>query len=244
MMFHPSNSTSHVMFLSEECPLRDRIHFLNDLVASEEYLETYKRVKQELKDEGVELYQDEAIYLEEICLGWSITYRENIKVIYDYIEKLKSCDSDFADFARKEILIIQATREAIMRDGLAKAIDEEQILLDTEILPASSDAAGEWQTTGLEKLFGRDFVRDYRRYVKRDYARASEEEALKEAFEADYVKIDDTDSIELGSRKASKNKEQQPAYAMSEGKSSTLRWIIRALILGGVIGLLVWYLSK
>ena len=138
--FHPRHSMSHKMFLSKECRLSDRIHFLNDLVASEEYLETYNRVKQELKDEGVELYQDEAMYLGDLCLGSSITFGGDIKTLYDYIEKLKSIDADFVAFAEKEIILIQATMEVFMRDEIAQAINEEQLITEAEKVADFKDA--------------------------------------------------------------------------------------------------------
>ena len=131
---------SHEMFLSKECRLSDRIHFLNNLVTSEEYLEIYNRIKQELKDEGVVLYKDEAKYLDDYYLGRSETSGEDIKDIYDYIEKLKSIDSDFAAFVEKETILIQATMEVFMHDEIAQAINEEQLITEVEKVADLTDA--------------------------------------------------------------------------------------------------------
>ena len=140
MLFTPEYPACHKTFLSSYCRLSDRILFLNGLVASEEYLETYNRVKQELKDEGVALYQDEAEYLDDYYLGRSETSGEDIKDIYDYIEKLKSIDSDFAAFVEKETILIQATMEVFMRDEIAKAINEEQLITEAENVADFTDA--------------------------------------------------------------------------------------------------------
>ena len=140
MLFTPEYPACHKTFLSSYCRLSDRIFFLNGLVTSEEYLETYNRVKQELKDEGVALYQDEAEYLDDYYLGRSETSGEDIKDIYDYIEKLKSIDSDFAAFVEKEIILIQATMEVFMRDEIAKAINEEQLITEAENVADFTDA--------------------------------------------------------------------------------------------------------
>lgn len=146
MMFHPSSPDCHIMFLAGEHHLSTRIQFLNDLIASEEYLEIYNRVKQDLKDKGVALYHDEAMYLADLCLGKAKTSREDIYAIHyymeklKYIEKLKSIDPDFAAFAEKEIILIQATMEVFMRDEIAKAINEEQLITEAENVADFTDA--------------------------------------------------------------------------------------------------------
>ena len=134
------------MFLAGEHHLSTRIQFLNDLIASEEYLEIYNRVKQDLKDKGVALYHDEAMYLADLCLGREKTSREDIYAIHynmeklKYIEKLKSIDPDFAAFVEKEIILIQATMEVFMRDEIAKAINEEQLITEAENVADFTDA--------------------------------------------------------------------------------------------------------
>lgn len=140
MMFHPSSPDCHIMFLAGEHHLSTRIQFLNDLIASEEYLEIYNRVKQDLKDKGVALYHDEAMYLADLYLGRAKTSREDIYAIHYYMEKLKSIDPDFAAFAEKEIILIQATMEVFMRDEIAKAINEEQLITEAENVADFTDA--------------------------------------------------------------------------------------------------------
>ena len=246
MMFHPEYPVCHKEFLSSYCRLSDRIFFLNGLVASEEYLETYNRVKQELKDEGVALYKDEAEYLDDYYLGRSETSEEDIKDIYYYIEKLKSIDSDFAAFVEKETILIQATMEVFMRDEIANAINAEQLIVEAEGLVERIEEEEELETENEEKLLAMDFEQESRVLDDMVSAFAPEEEALEEAFEEDYEYADTIQPSPSRKFMASRlpNEEQQPVNAMSERKSTTLRWIIRALILGGVIGLLVWFLSK
>lgn len=248
MTFHPEFPACHKEFLSHECRLSDRILFLDRLVASEEYLETYNRIKKELKDEGVALYQDEAKYLNDFCLGRSETSGEDIKDIYYYIEKLKSIDSDFAAFADKEVLLIQATIEVFMREEIGNAINDEHLIVEAKGLVERIDEEEKLEPENEEKFLAMmDFVQEYR--VLDDKASASapeeapEEEALEEVFEADYAYADDRDRHYQKASPANW-RALKPENAMSERKSSTLRWIIRAVILGGVIGLLVWYLSK
>ena len=106
MMFHPEYPVYYKSSYPAIARLSDRIFFLNGFEASEE--NTSKPtigVKQELKDEGVALYKDEAEYLDDYYLGRSETSEEDIKDIYDYIEKLKSIDSDFAAFVEKETIL-------------------------------------------------------------------------------------------------------------------------------------------
>ena len=248
MLFTPEYPACHKTFLSSYCRLSDRIFFLNGLVTSEEYLETYNRVKQELKDEGVALYQDEAQYLDDYYLGRSETSGEDIKDIYDYIEKLKSIDSDFAAFVEKETILIQATMEVFMREEIANAINAEQLIVEAEGLVERIEEE-ELETEGEEKLSAMDIEQESRVLDDVVFASAPEEEApekeaLEEAFEADYAYADTIQPSPSKKFMASRlpNEEQQPVNTMSERKSTTLRWIIRALILGGVIGLLVWWL--
>lgn len=240
MLFTPEYPACHKTFLSSYCRLSDRIFFLNGLVASEEYLETYNRVKQELKDEGVALYQDEAGYLDDFCLGRSETSGEDIKDICDYIEKLKSIDSDFAAFVEKETILIQATMEVFMREEIANAINAEQLIVEAEGLVERVEEE-ELETEGEEKLSAMDIEQESRVLDDVVFASAPKEEAPEEVFEGDYAYADDRDRHYQKASPANW-RALKSENAMSEGKSSTLRWIIRALILGGVIGLLVWWL--
>ena len=137
-----------------------------------------------------------------------------------------------------------------MRDEIAKAINEEQLITEAEGLVESIEKE-ELETEDEEKLLAVDFEQESR--VLDDMVsafapeeEAPEEEALEEAFEEDYEYADTIQPSPSRTFMASRlpNEEQQSVNAMSERKSTTLRWIIRALILGGVIGLLVWYLSK
>ena len=132
-----------------------------------------------------------------------------------------------------------------MRDEIANAINAEQLIVEAEGLVESIEKE-ELETENEEKLLAMDFEQESRVLDDMVSAFAPEEEALEEAFEEDYEYADTIQPSPSRKFMASRlpNEEQQPVNAMSERKSTTLRWIIRALILGGVIGLLVWYLSK
>ena len=138
--FHPDNYFAYISFLRGEHSLIERIHFIEEMETSEEYLSTYAKERDTLIAEGEDIYRDEAKYLDDLCLGQSKTSHEEIHSIHSYIEKLKSLDPVFAEFAKKETLVIQATMEVLMRDEIAQAVNEEQLIMEAENFKYFTDA--------------------------------------------------------------------------------------------------------
>lgn len=138
--FHPDNYFAYISFLRGEHSLIERIHFIEEMETSEEYLATYAKERDTLIAEGEDIYRDEAKYLDDLCLGQSKTSHEDIHSIHSYIEKLKSLDPVFAEFAKKETLVIQATMEVLMRDEIAQAVNEEQLITEAENFKYFTDA--------------------------------------------------------------------------------------------------------
>lgn len=138
--FHPDNYFAYISFLRGEHSLIERIHFIEEMETSEEYLATYAKERDTLIAEGEDIYRDEAKYLDDLCLGQSNTSHEDIHSIHSYIEKLKSLDPVFAEFAKKETLVIQATMEVLMRDEIAQAVNEEQLITEAENFKFFTDA--------------------------------------------------------------------------------------------------------
>ena len=127
-----------------------------------------------------------------------------------------------------------------MREEIANAINAEQLIVEAEGLVERIEEE-ELETEGEEKLSAMDIEQESRVLDDVVFASAPEEEAPEEAFEADLAYADDRDRHYQKASPANW-RALKSENAISERKSSTLRWIIRALILGGIIGLLVWWL--